>query len=373
MIERQPQGAGRGPLPIKAISSVRRLAVVRALFLGDLLLAVPGLRALRAGFPEAEITLIGLPWAESFVHRFGHYIDRFVEFAGYPGIDEVEVDVVRTATFLRQQRAYGYDLAVQMHGSGVTSNPFTLDLGARLTAGYYKDHRPIGLTVAAPYPEDQPEVVRNLHLARLLGCMESDPTLEFPLFLEERIEARRLLRDVEPGRLLVGIHPGAKAPSRRWPPECFAAVADDLVRRFEAQIVLTGGQGEEEIVRAVAERMDAPPLNLAGRTSLGGLGALIGKLDLLVSNDTGPVHIADALRIPTVTLFGPTDPRRWGPLDRTIHAVVQAPATHEGHRCSPGCGAECSEAHHCLRRITPEAVVAAAENLLTMGVSACSV
>jgi ADP-heptose:LPS heptosyltransferase len=347
--------------------------VVRALFLGDLLLAVPALRALRAGFPGAEIALIGLPWAVSFVHRFGHYVDRFVEFAGYPGIDEVEVDTVRTARFLSRQRAYEYDLAVQMHGSGLTSNPLMLDLGARLTAGYYKDHRPIGLTVAAPYPEDQPEVLRNLHLVQLLGCTESDPALEFPLFLGERIEARSLLRNVEPGELLVGIHPGAKAPSRRWPPESFAAVANELARRFEAQIVLTGGRDEEEIVRAVAEHMDAPALNLAGKTSLGALGALIGKLDLLVSNDTGPVHIADALRIPTVTLFGPTDPRRWAPLDRTIHAVVQAPAVGAGRRCSPDCGAECSSAHHCLGRIAPEAVIAAAENLLTMGVTACNV
>jgi ADP-heptose:LPS heptosyltransferase len=241
-----------------------------------------------------------------------------------------------------------------------------------MTVGYYKDHRPIGPTAAAPYPDDQPEVLRNLQLVRLIGCLDADPTLEFPLFLEERIEARRLLCDVEPGKLLVGFHPGAKAPSRRWPPEYFAAVADELARRFDAQVVLTGGPGEEEIVRGVVERMETSALDLGGKTSLGGLGALIGQLDLLVSNDTGPAHIADALRIPTVTLFGPTDPRRWAPLDRTIHAVLQAPSL-EGHRCSPGCGAECSSAHHCLQRIAPEAVMAVAENLLTMGVSACNV
>src|SRR3954451_11977568 len=88
----------------------KKIAVFRALYLGDLLLAIPALRALRAGFPGAEITLIGLPWAASFAQRFERYVDRFVEFPGYPGIDEVVVEPERSARFLAEQRAYGYDL-----------------------------------------------------------------------------------------------------------------------------------------------------------------------------------------------------------------------------------------------------------------------
>src|SRR5438128_4644818 len=89
----------------------RKIAVFRALYLGDLLLAVPALRSIRAGFPNAEITLIGLPWAASdFVRRFHHYIDRFVEFVGYAGISEVAVVPERTERFLAEQRAYGYEL-----------------------------------------------------------------------------------------------------------------------------------------------------------------------------------------------------------------------------------------------------------------------
>jgi len=90
---------------------IERIAIFRALYLGDMLLAVPALRSIRAGFPDAEITLIGLPWATDFSHGFSHYIDRFVEFAGYPGIAEVEVDPGRTRRFLEDQRTYGYDLA----------------------------------------------------------------------------------------------------------------------------------------------------------------------------------------------------------------------------------------------------------------------
>src|SRR5205809_7437042 len=87
-------------------TAYRRIAVFRALYLGDLLLAVPALRALRAGYPGAEITLIGLPWAAPFARRIGRYVDRFVEFAGHPGIAEVPVVPARTARFLAEQRAY---------------------------------------------------------------------------------------------------------------------------------------------------------------------------------------------------------------------------------------------------------------------------
>src|SRR5215469_16269914 len=107
----------RAATPVEE-AAPRRIAIFRALQLGDLLVAVPALRAIRKHFPAAEITLIGLPWAASFVRRFSCYIDRFVEFAGFPGINEVEAHPERTASFLEEQRVYSYDLVIQMHGSG---------------------------------------------------------------------------------------------------------------------------------------------------------------------------------------------------------------------------------------------------------------
>ncbi|MBX6342254.1 MAG: LPS biosynthesis glycosyltransferase, partial [Thermomicrobiaceae bacterium] len=122
----------------------RRIAILRALHLGDLLLAVPALRSLRAGFPAAEITLIGLPWAAAFASRFRRYVDRFVEFGGYPGIGEVPLVAERVERFVAEQRAYGYDLVVQLHGSGQTSNPAALALGGPATVGYYVGAPPAG-------------------------------------------------------------------------------------------------------------------------------------------------------------------------------------------------------------------------------------
>src|SRR5947208_4188371 len=175
---------------------IERIAIFRALYLGDLLLAVPALRSIRTGFPGAEITLIGLPWAASFARRFSRYIDRFVEFVGYPGIQEVDADPEKCDAGLEEQRAYGYDLVIQMHGSGRVSDEFALALNGQVTVGYYEDILPAGLTVGMPYPEDEPEVLRNLRLASLLGCPNLDPELDFPFFNEVRVHSAGLVRSV---------------------------------------------------------------------------------------------------------------------------------------------------------------------------------
>ena len=383
---------------------LRKIAVLRALQLGDLLLAVPAFRALRAEFPYAEITLIGLPWAAAFVQRFAHYVDRFVEFAGYPGIEEVPVQKERTAQFLAEQQAYGYDLVIQMHGSGRVSDQLAVALGGQTTAGYYEQTPPAGLSLGRPYPNDWPEVLRNLGLAQLLGCRHLDPTLEFPLLEEDRAEVARLLPRcradpggrpgevgggwspvVTPGRPpgsalhlergyrpWIGIHAGSRSPARRWPPEYFARLADMCAQYFNAQIVLTGATDESSTVQAVAQRMSREPLIVAGKTSLGGLAALISELDLFISNDTGPAHIADAVQTPSVTIFGPVDPRRWAALDQMRHPVVRRPVA-----CSPCSYWTCPIDHRCLRWVMPEMVMQVVEDVMrrvpTRGNNVCNV
>lgn len=330
----------------------RRIAVLRALQLGDLLLATPALRSIRSGFPGAEITLIGLPWAAQFAERFARYIDRFVEFPGYPGIIETPFDPERTRTFMREQHAYGYDIAIQMHGNGRVSNQFVLDLQPRVSVGCYVGEPPKGLTLAMAYPSRGAEIRRNLQLAKLLGCPNRSTGLEFPLTEDDEAEAAVLLDPVNGARgPLVVIHPGARSPARRWPAESFAAVADALAKELDATIVLTGGSDELETAHLVESLMLTQPLNLAGLTSLGGLAAIIARAGLMISNDTGPAHLADALKTPSVTIFGPAEPERWAPLDRSLHAVVRWPVG-----CNPCGNWECPIDHRCLRLISPELV-----------------
>ena len=108
--------------------------------------------------------------------------------------------------------------------------------------------------------------------------------------------------------------------------------------------------------------MVARPVNLAGKTSLGGLAAIIDSLDLFISNDTGPAHIANALGTPSITIFGPADYRRWAPLNQSLHRIVRHPVA-----CSP-CGFwDCPIDHRCLRKVSPESVLKAAGDLLAKG------
>jgi len=144
-------------------------------------------------------------------------------------------------------------------------------------------------------------------------------------------------------------------------------VGDYFAEKFNAQIILTGSQDEKATVQLVVEKMRTRSLNVAGKTSLGGLAAVIRELDLFISNDTGPAHVANAVDMPSVTIFGPADPRRWASLDARRHPIVRQPV-----ECSP-CGYwECPIDHRCLRWVHPERVIEVAEALLLRGSVACT-
>jgi lipopolysaccharide heptosyltransferase II len=344
-----------------SIWSPRRIAIFRALYLGDFIVAVPALRAVRMQFPQAEITLLGLAWNAALVRRYRRYIDRFVACPGYPGLIEETFEQTQLEHFFAEQRAYRYDLVIQMHGSGKASNVFVSQLGGTVTAGYYEPGASTSLTIGAPYPHEQHEIMRNLGLAALLGCTQLQTHLEFPLLDEDHTEVDRLLCEsaINEGALLVAMHPGSRSPARRWPAEYFAAVADELVQRFGAHIVVTGSSSEQDIAQAVIERMKTSALHLAGRTSFGALAALISRSKLFISNDSGPAHIACAVRCPSVTIFGPAQYERWAPLDQILHPTVRYPV-----ECSPCSYWECPIDHRCLRWLTPTMVMHVAERLV---------
>ena len=310
--------------PVALDPEPRRIAIFRALFVGDLLMTTPAFRALRRRFPEAEITLIGLPWARDFAPHISHCVDRFVEFPGYPGIPELEVDPERTERWLREQRAHGYDLALQMHGDGAVTNEVVVRLGARVTAGFSRpgDER---LTYSLPVGDEGNEVLRWLTLTDYLGAPRQGTELDFRLFPEDEREARSLLSEAPGGHgPLVGMHVGSKAANRRWPPEKFAALGDALAERHGARLVLTGKAGERNLTRRVAGAMSYPVLDLSGRTGIGTFAAVIACLDLLVSNDTGASHMAAATRTPSVVVFGAELSERFGPLDGRLHRPIDA-------------------------------------------------
>jgi ADP-heptose:LPS heptosyltransferase len=304
----------------------RSVAVFRALQLGDMLCAVPALRALRAGLPHARLTLVGLPWARRFAQRFARYVDDFVPFPGAPGLPEQVPDVARLPAFFAEMRARRFDLALQMHGSGITTNAIVAGFGARTLAGFCIP----GATLPCAgryvrYPDQLHEIRRNLALVAHLGVTSRSDTLEFPLAATDFDALVALPQAARiPPRDYVCVHPGARDPAKRWPPERFARLCDALHARGYA-VVLTGSAAERELADAVARHMHAPSVNCAANVPIGTLAALLSRARLLVTNDTGVSHVAVGLRLPSVVVFFATDPRRWAPLDARRHRVVYDP------------------------------------------------
>lgn len=313
--------AGRGAC---ALNGTGRIAVVRALHgLGDMLCAVPALRALRRAHPAADIALIGLPECRWMIERFGRLLDGLLPFPGFPGIPERPFAATALERFVRSVRRAPFDLALQMHGSGRVSNAFTALLGARAAAGFYDASRQERYGARFfPYPERQAEVHRWLTLTKALGYPSRDDRLEFPMTDEDRAALREhgALAGLERGSF-VCIHPGARDPARRWPPERFSAVANVLAGRG-FRVVLTGTHAERPAADAVAAAMKRRALNVAGETSLGALAALLERAALLVGNDTGVSHLAAALRVPSVIVFLRSDPERWAPSDLARHRPI---------------------------------------------------
>ncbi|MBD0337397.1 MAG: glycosyltransferase family 9 protein [Cyanobacteria bacterium Co-bin13] len=307
-----------------SVAPAGRIVVVRSLpGLGDLLCGVPALRALRVGFPDAHITLLGLSGSRWFAERFPDLLDDWLDFPGYPGIPEGWQSVQATVQFLAQMQVRPFDLAIQMHGNGSYMNSFVTLLGAKQTAGFYMP----GLfcpdpQTFLPYPQAVPEVERMLQLMEFLGIPAQGSDMAFPVTEAELRSHHQLAaaHGLQPGSYLC-LHPGASDPSRRWSPANFAQIADHLAMKGY-RIVLTGTAEEQPIVESVIRQMHTQPINLAGKTNLGTLAALLQQAALLICNDTGVSHLAAALKAPSIVIFSNSEVKRWAPLNRQHHRPI---------------------------------------------------
>jgi ADP-heptose:LPS heptosyltransferase len=233
-------------------------------------------------------------------------------------------------------QARRFDLALQMQGNGRYANACVGLWAARSSAGFclpddYVPHPGFYF----PYPDDIPEVHRHMRLMALLGLdIETGDHLEFPLTAADTQAFSALATQLDtptpfPAKRMVCIHPGGHSVARRWSATGFAQVADALVAR-RMSIVLTGTADERDLTRRVALAMKRPALDLTGRTTLGTLGVLFQRAQLLISNSTGVAHLACALDLPSIVIFRNCDPRRWGPLDRNRHRL------HQNHQATVG-------------------------------------
>ncbi len=306
------------------------IIVFRALpGLGDFLCAVPALRALRLARPESSVHLVGLAETEPLAQRFARYVDRFHAFPGHEALPEQRPPTATARrAFEGTMRGLRADLALQLHGSGETTNDIVAGLGARRIAGFVRegDAAPAGGPFLA-WDEAEPEPRRWLRLLRAAGIPASDDRLEFPPTADAAAGACALL--VSPsGAAWAVVHPGSARPLARWSVDGFRAVGRGLVARG-LRVVVTGTDDETRLTAAVADAVPGA-LDLGGRTDLDQLSGLVAGARLVVANDTGVGHLATALGTSSVVVFGAGDEahvRRWAPLDPVRHRAVPPPAT----------------------------------------------
>ncbi len=295
---------------------VERIAVLRATALGDYVFAVPALDALRAAHPRAEITLLAKPWHATFLHQRPGPVDRVCVVPPSRGVrDEPDApeDEAALEAFFAAMQDERFDVALQMHGGGRWSNPFVTRLGAELTAGA-RDHDAAALDRWIPYVYLQSETARCLEIAGLAGA---PPVTIAPRIAVMDSDLESAGDYVERGRFAV-IHPGASAVRRRWSTARFAAVGRALVSHG-LTVVVTGTEGERELVDAVSADMGEAVVPACGALTLGGLAGLLSRAELLVSNDTGPLHLATAVGCPSVGVYWVGNVINGAPLTRALH------------------------------------------------------
>ncbi|GAC1370361.1 MAG: glycosyltransferase family 9 protein [Ktedonobacteraceae bacterium] len=303
------------------VPGVGKIAVLRANALGDFLFTLPALEALRATYPQAEIVLLGKAWHKAFLQGRPAPIDRVVVVPRYGGVSEepgIEEDTEEIEHFFHAMEHEHFDLALQMQGGGRYSNVFVRRLGARLTVGSQTpDAQPLDRTMQYVY--FQHEVIRHKEIVSLVGASNGIVEPRVMLIGADIDEAQRMVP--EGRKPLVALHPGANDPGRRWPTAKFAQVGDALAEAG-AQVVVTGTRAERALVEAVVKQMHAPAEGLAGRLSLGGLAGLLARCRVVVSNDTGPRHLAAAVGAATVSIYWCLNLVNSSPLTRARHRPI---------------------------------------------------
>jgi len=306
------------------LPDIGKIAVLRANAIGDYIFAIPALEALRAAYPRAEIVLLGQPWHAGFLRGRPGPVDRVVVIPRTKGVREdrdtpgVEDDAEESERFFAAMQREKFDLALQIHGGGRYSNPFLRRLGARTTVGLRTpDAAPLDRWL--PYIYWQPEILRLIEMMSLVGARAV--TLEPRLVVTRRDldEAQPHIPETE--KPLAVIHPIVSSGRRQWPPEKFAAVADAL-GEAGCQVVVTGGAFEFTASRAMLAATRSQPVDLVGKLSLEGLFGLISRAALVVANDSGPLHLAEAAGVPRVGIYWCGNLFTADPLTRLRHRPV---------------------------------------------------
>lgn len=325
-------------------------------WVGDAVMQIPALRRLRASFHDARITLATRSWARG-IFEDSDFADEILTF-------EKTDSVFKQAKMWREKN---FDLAV------IFTNSFESALVARLggakkRVGYATEARSFLLTEAVPVPAWKNSRHEAFYYLNLIASLEKDSVsepvaLDFPLDSsltisdERKQQARKFLINagVDLNKKLIAFCPGStNSRAKRWHAESYAKLGDLLQSKSNAQVVLIGSGDELEVSEKVYAASAKKPILLTGKTTLAEATAILSVADLLVSNDTGPAHIAAALGTRTIVIFGPTNPLTTHPMNAEI--------VRREVECSPCMLRDCPIDHRCMTRISPEFIFEKIQN-----------
>jgi heptosyltransferase II len=346
------------------LERIERVVVRGVNWVGDAVMTVPALRALRRLMPHAHVTLATRPWAEG-IFADADFVDDLLLLDEARGL----------RSFLRQVsawRARRFDLAVLFPNA---FEPALVAAAARvpLRLGYATDGRAPLLTHPLPPPDwrsTRHEVFYYLYLVAALEhtltgaqtVTTREPEFALAVSADRQAAARELLRahGVLFDRPLVVLCPGSiNSRAKRWPVEHYATLADQLIAKARATVAIIGSPAEADVTAEVRAHMRQQPVVLTGATSLAETVAVLSVADLLVTNDTGPAHIAAALERPTLVIFGPTNPLTTRPFGPAAEIIRHPPD------CAPCMLRDCPIDHRCLTAITPAEVFERAVAMLS--------
>ncbi len=333
-----------------------RFLIVSATGVGDTLWGTPAIRGLRETYPQSFIGVLTSPAGFEILMRDPHIDEFFVFRKGAGG-------VISLPGMLKKLRMRKFEVAFIFHSSDRILWPLCYLAGPSERIGMEKVNKGLDflLTRCLPNPQNVHGIEKRLNLVGEMG-VRCDPG-EICIYLDsqDRQMADRFLEayNIDRRSPLIGLHPGAQKPFKCWPAGNFVAVGNRLGQEFGSRVIITGDEQEKPLAEEVASRVKNA-VSAAGKLSLRGTAALIEKMQIFITNDTGPMHIASALKIPTVALFSPTDPGVCGPYLDERSIVIQKPKT-----CFPCLGKSCDHPV-CMDQITPEEVVGAAEKILEL-------
>jgi heptosyltransferase-2 len=324
-------------------------------WIGDAIMTLPAVASVRAAYPKAHLAILAKPPVTDIYKLFSaanEIIPYEQKFDNPPG-------VLRLAYELRRKK---FDAAILLQNA-IEAAIIAVVAGIDVRAGYNSDGRGLLLTHAI----HRTRAILKIHqidyyleMVKALGCADVDRAMHLETYLSSAT-AREILRQHLPenGKTIMGIAPGATyGPAKKWLPERFAQAGDSLSRDLNAQVILFGGKSDWETAEQVRQQSRNGMLNLAGKTTLHEAIHLISQCRLFISNDSGLMHVAGALNIPTVAIFGSTNPVTTSPPgEKTL--LVRKLAS-----CSPCLKKTCPTDFRCMTMITVDDVVAAAHTLL---------